>query len=301
MPIFILGHWGSGTTYLHKLMACDPQFNYPNLYQVAFPSTFLCTQASMVKVFAPFFPKVRHWDASKVDPFMPMEDELALAILTLQSPYLAWVYPRQEAYFDRYLTFDDVDAWEVTRWQQGLQGLIEKLQLNDSRQVLLKSPPHTARIRMILSCFPEAKFIHINRHPLDIYQATLRLYQQALPYFCLQSRKAETLRSSLLHRYQRMYKAYFNDLAKLTKHQHCEVAFHDLQQNPITTMRQIYENLSLSGFDQARANLEVFIASVADYREPDAIPVSPDTVEMIEQQWASVYQRWGYDIESPMP
>jgi len=296
-PIFILGHWGSGTTYLHKLMGCDPHFNYPNLYQVAFPSTFLCTQASVVKLFAPFFPKVRHWDASRVDPLMPMEDELALAILSLQSPYLAWVYPKQEAYYDRYLTFDNVEAREIKLWQQSLLGLIDKIQCNDTRQVLLKSPPHTARVKTILTCFPHAKFIHINRDPLEIYQATLRLYQQALPYFCLQSRDTQTLQDSILGRYERMYHAYFQDLAQVPENQHCEVAFSDLQQHPLTAMRQLYERLSISGFDQVRDKFEAFIASVDDYREPDPIALSPGTIELIVQRWAGFYQRWGYHID----
>ena len=28
-PIFIIGHWRSGTTYLHELMVCDERLAYP--------------------------------------------------------------------------------------------------------------------------------------------------------------------------------------------------------------------------------------------------------------------------------
>ena len=43
-PIFILGHWRSGTTLLHNLMTLDPQFTYPNLYHVIYPGHFLLTE-----------------------------------------------------------------------------------------------------------------------------------------------------------------------------------------------------------------------------------------------------------------
>ena len=36
-PIFILGHWRSGTTHLHQIMCQDDRFAFPNSYQTAFP------------------------------------------------------------------------------------------------------------------------------------------------------------------------------------------------------------------------------------------------------------------------
>lgn len=35
-PIFILGHWRSGTTHLQYLLSQDPAFGVPNNYQCAF-------------------------------------------------------------------------------------------------------------------------------------------------------------------------------------------------------------------------------------------------------------------------
>src|SRR4051812_41917392 len=44
-PLFVLGHWRSGTTHLHQLLAQDERFAFPNGYQTAFPRTFLTTEA----------------------------------------------------------------------------------------------------------------------------------------------------------------------------------------------------------------------------------------------------------------
>src|SRR5216684_492369 len=40
-PLFVLGHWRSGTTHLHQLISQDARFAFPNTYQVSFPHIFL--------------------------------------------------------------------------------------------------------------------------------------------------------------------------------------------------------------------------------------------------------------------
>ena len=42
-PVFIIGHWRSGTTYLHQLMVMDKRFAYPNTYDCMAPSHTLLT------------------------------------------------------------------------------------------------------------------------------------------------------------------------------------------------------------------------------------------------------------------
>src|SRR5262245_46090095 len=43
-PLFILGHWRSGTTRLHDLVTLDQRFAAPNLFQTAQPHTFLTAE-----------------------------------------------------------------------------------------------------------------------------------------------------------------------------------------------------------------------------------------------------------------
>ena len=44
-PVFVLGIWRSGTTHLQNLLAVDERFAFPNWYQVAYPHSFLGTEA----------------------------------------------------------------------------------------------------------------------------------------------------------------------------------------------------------------------------------------------------------------
>ena len=38
-PVFIIGHWRSGTTHLHNILCTDPQMAYASTFQSVFPDT----------------------------------------------------------------------------------------------------------------------------------------------------------------------------------------------------------------------------------------------------------------------
>ena len=48
-PVFILGHWRSGTTFVHNVFSCDKHFGYNTTYQTVFPHLMMWGQ--------PFFKK----------------------------------------------------------------------------------------------------------------------------------------------------------------------------------------------------------------------------------------------------
>src|SRR5439155_18393080 len=82
-PLFVLGHWRSGTTLLHNLLALDDQFAYPNLYQVFFPHTFLCTEEVRTNLVRALIPQTRVFDNVAQGLQMPNEDEFATCTLSL--------------------------------------------------------------------------------------------------------------------------------------------------------------------------------------------------------------------------
>src|SRR5687768_14204774 len=43
-PVFIIGHWRSGTTLLHELLVLDKRHNFPTTYQCFAPGHFLVTE-----------------------------------------------------------------------------------------------------------------------------------------------------------------------------------------------------------------------------------------------------------------
>src|SRR5437762_2297554 len=43
-PLFIIGHWRTGTTLLHELLILDPRHNFPTTFQCLCPDHFLLTE-----------------------------------------------------------------------------------------------------------------------------------------------------------------------------------------------------------------------------------------------------------------
>ena len=49
-PVFIIGHWRSGTTFLHQLIFLDKQFTAPTVVQTIIPEHFLFSTKSFLQV-----------------------------------------------------------------------------------------------------------------------------------------------------------------------------------------------------------------------------------------------------------
>ena len=185
-PLFILGHYRSGTTHLHNLLALDPQFAAPTFFQALNPHTFLTTERWAAPVADRLVVRRRYQDEVALGAGVPTEDEIALGTMTGLSPYLGWYFPRGRADYDRYLTFRGVPDEEVARWGHALTTFLKKLTLRYGRPLVLKSPPHTARIRLLLGLFPDARFVHIHRDPYDVFRSTRHMIRAVQPVFRLQ-------------------------------------------------------------------------------------------------------------------
>jgi hypothetical protein len=292
-PLFVLGHWRNGTTHLHNLLAVDPRFAYPNLYQVLFPHTFLCTERHgwLLRFF---LEKRRPLDGMAQDFHMPNEDEIALCNLTGLSPYMGFAFPRRREYYDRYLTFRQVAGEEIERWKSGFSLFVKKLTWKYDRPLILKSPPHTCRIRLLLELFPDAKFVHVHRNPYTVFQSTAHAYRVGLRWFSLQEPGLSDQASYILRRYKMMYDAYFAEKGLIPGDNFHEVAMEDIEREPICQMRTLYEKLQLADFDRVEPALRQYLGSLQNYKKNDYPELPTDLRRLITTAWERCITEWGY-------
>jgi hypothetical protein len=295
-PLFILGHWRSGTTLLHNLLALDEQFAYPNLYEVFFPHTFLCTEEYRADQIAGLIPSTRLIDNVAQGLRMPNEDEFATAATSLCSPYMLWSFPRNTAHYERYLTFRDVPEAEVERWKGAFVLFLKKLTLRNDRPMLLKSPPHTGRIRLLLDLFPEARFLHIRREPYTIFQSTRHLNAVLTRSLQFQRPDPVDLDAAVLRRYRLLYDAYFEERGLIPESQFHELAFEDLERDPIGQIRRTYQALNLPGFETVLPRLEDYVGSLAGYRKNEYPELPADLRGRIGREWRRSFEEWGYPV-----
>jgi hypothetical protein len=292
-PLFVLGHWRSGTTHLHNLLAQDEQFAYPNMWQVLNPHTFLTTErySAIMKLAAP---KTRLIDNVTFADDVPSEDEFATCG-TLCSPCVGWIFPGWADHYDRYLTFRAVPEDEVERWKAALIILYKKLTLKFGRPLVLKSPPHTGRIALLLEMFPDARFVHIHRDPFSVFLSARRwipVMERASRLH--NARSPEDIDARIIRRYKALYDAYFEERHLIPEGRLHELSFEELERDPVGVVRGIYEHLDILGFEEFEPSLKRYVGSISGYRKNEWPELPTGLREKIAHAWERSFQEWGY-------
>ncbi len=293
-PVFILGSWRSGTTHLHNILNLDDQFISPNLFQTMYPHTLLMSESWLRPLLDLMTPKKRFMDNMDMGLREPAEDEMALAILSRRSNMLSWTFPRNAARYDRFLDFREVPDQDRQVWKQHLDRFVRKVTLRNGKQPLLKSPNHTARIRLILEQYPGAKFIHLRRNPYDVYRSLVHMASQVIPVWGLQTYPTETISDMAIEMYRRLYAAYFEQVSLIPAGQFHEMAYEDLIRTPLPVLEETYRALSLGDFELRRATIQNYLAAKSSYQKNKHSDIPPAICEQLQDQWRQSFAAWDY-------
>ncbi len=290
-PVFLLGFWRSGTTHLHQLLGRDPRFGYVSTLQAIHPSTSLVSAG----VFGRRGTRQRPMDGVQVGSGTPQEDEFAIASRSLASPFLGYVFPRRSAYYDKYLTFDEAGPEEIARWKDALLWTMKKATyLSGGRQLILKSPPHTARVRRLQELFPKAKFVHLHRHPVDVLRSHLSLDESIGWNSYLQIPAHDALAEAALRRYGLMFNALFRDVPAIPRGQYFETSYKELTARPLDVLEAMYGALGLPDFGEVRPGLAAYFAAQPAYVRQEKAPLAAGMQERILDVAGESMARWGY-------
>jgi hypothetical protein len=294
-PVFVLGIWRSGTTHLQNLFAVDDRFAFPNVYQVTYPHTFLCTEAIAARLMRFLVPETRLQDNVRFGLSVPSEDELALCVTTFLSEMMSLVFPRRATHYDRYVTLRDVPEAEVRKWQDALLWFARKLTVKYAKPLVFKSPLHTGRIKLLLEIFPEAKFVHIHRDPYAVFQSACHTILAALRLFALQ-RYSLAVDDRSIRYYQETVDSFLEEKALIPSDRFHEIRFEDLERDPIGQMRNVYAALGLPDFGHIEPTIARYLASVSGYKKNIYAPLPPELRARIAREWRKSFEAWGYPL-----
>ena len=283
-PLFILGIWRSGTTLLHNLLAQDDRLDFPNNYQVAYPHTFLSTEKPNARWIGAFLPKKRPQDNMTIGMDEPQEDEFALGALIGRSCPMAWAFPRQAQLYDRYLTLRTLSEKELAEWKAALTGYVQKLAFKYRRPLVLKSPGHTGRIKVLLELFPNAKFVHIYRNPYVVFQSIMHTMQAVAPWVALQQSNHKNLEDRTINQYKEVYGAFFEERGLIPKGHLHDLCFEELEKNPIGQIRNLYQSLDLPDFEYVESKLLQYTESLSGYKKNRFPEISEELWRRIAQE-----------------
>lgn len=295
-PLFIIGHWRSGTTMLHEIMVLDERHTYPDTYACYAPNHFVMTRGCVPRMLWFMLPRKRPMDNVEVGWDRPQEDEFALCNMGIPSPYHSWMFPNVPHQYPEYMNMDGVPPKALAQWKQAILWFLKCLTLINPKRIVLKSPPHTGRVRVLKELFPDAKFVHIVRDPHVLFASTVHLWKRLSRDEGLQTPTYEGLEEEIFERFDLMYTAYRRDRSLLGANQLSEVRYEDLVKDPIGEMRRIYEELDLGEFDRLLPALEQYTAGHSDYKR-NRYEIAPETRAEIARRWKAYMDEYGYTSE----
>jgi omega-hydroxy-beta-dihydromenaquinone-9 sulfotransferase len=296
-PIFIVGHWRTGTTLLHELLALDERFTSPTTYECLDPNHFLLTEGIFRRWAGFLMPAKRPMDNMASGWDRPQEDEFALCMLGQRSPYLTIAFPNHRPHDPEYLDLEALSPRQLASWKRTFLGFLTRITLRRPKRLVLKSPTHSCRIKTLLEMFPDARFLHIVRDPRVVVPSTVHLWKTLHKAHGLQEPTFQGLEERVFAEFDHLYTKLEEGKAQIDPSRFHEVRYETLVADPISSMRGVYDGLGLGGFDEVRPALEAYLNAQADYAT-NRYKVSESMRREIEDRCATVIERYGYHKET---
>jgi len=266
-PVFIIGHWRTGTSFLFKLMSLDDQFTAPTLFQVAEPDSLLTSHSYYKPIMKALVKGTRPMDNVRMGVDEPQEDEYAIYRLTGDSPLEQLVFPSSGSYF--------LERWVEKMPRSGtnlelkkkIRDFFIKIQFHKSGKLLSKNPFHSFRILMLREIFPEARFIQIHRHPFNVVPSAINMWnilqrENALNNDLHNHEVAEVCRVM-----KTLNERIIADTETLPAGVYTETRFEDLEKDPVKIIRQIYSALGLTFSDRFEVKIIEYIEFNRNFRK----------------------------------
>lgn len=296
-PVFILGLWRSGTTHLHYMMARDHNFGYLNNHQAFSFNIALLSLDRLNKLLNIFVPGTRPQDNVKLTLDEPAEEEQPLSTITPCSSIHSFFFPNNQDYFTKYHLFEGISEEEKARWKRDYLFLLKNIAFySKKRTLLLKNPHNTGRVKELLEIFPNAKFVFLHRDPYTVFQSTRRLYHKMINSQFLQFMSIQETEELILKNNALILRKYLKERYLIPDGNLVEVRFSDLDNEPMVTLKKVYNTLAIPGYEAALPEIETYLNSTNDYKKNVYSDLSNDLTQRINQKWNFWFNEFGYPV-----
>ncbi len=300
-PIFILGFYRSGTSYMHEFLTKDDRFGYHTNFQMILPEIMLCSE----KILSPFFDFIcRVFNLQ--DPVhrirmsfkFPGEEDGAMTTgFNIRGAHWGYFFPKiMMSHIQKYIMFDNIKNSEIKGWTNDFVFLLKKISLaNKGRQLVLKSPPNTTRVKLLLSLFPNAKFIFIHRNPYDVYASNKRFMKLTHKIYALGGSKNINTRDIILDTYTQFMRKYLSEKSLIPDRQLIEIRYEDFIKMPMESMENIYTALSLNEFQHCEKMMIRHMNSRRDYKKLEH-KLPSDERSIVTKRLEPFIKQWNYQL-----
>jgi hypothetical protein len=288
-PVFIVGHWRSGTTLLHELLALDDTFAAPTTYACFNPHQFLLSRHR-----APAGTQIaRPAGDMTISPTSPQEEDFALLCMGAATPYEAFIFP--SAIHDL-VAFSDPERMESSarhEWDSAMTWILKATAYTcgPEKRIISKSPPHSFRVERLCALFPGATFVRLVRDPSAVFASTLRLWETMWERYALAAPPSrDVLVERVLETGLVLERRLEGAMQSLPEERFATIRYEDLVADPETAVARLYERLALG--DPSR-----MLFRVAAYMQQNSRSKARDNDQwrsLVQDRWSEMFEQFGY-------
>jgi hypothetical protein len=246
-PLFIIGHWRSGTTHLHNLICLDERAGYSTTFQTVFPHLLFGFHRPLLWLMNVVMPEKRPVDNVLLNARNPQEEEFGLANVTPMSYYHWWYFAADwDEIQHAYLSLENLPEKQREAWKKIYLRYIKRTLIREGKYWFVsKNPPNTARIKLLLELFPDARFVYIHRNPYEVFVSSQRFFKAISGPLRLQDISDDAFNNHILKAYCALYDAYQEQKRLIPKNRLVEIGYEQFIQNEESYLRFIYAQLEI--------------------------------------------------------
>jgi hypothetical protein len=298
-PIFIIGHYRTGTTYLMTLMAHDRSKGYVSNIEGYTPLFYLAFPKFTRWLIESSLPNVRPMDNVIMGADEPTEEEYTIGTFTPYGYYTGFIFPRNFNLYSKFLTFDNMPKHRK-KWKKAYYYMTQLLTFgHGGKQLFLKNPTSTYRIPDILEMYPNAKFIHTYRNPYKVYSSSVKFFDEVFAIYTLQTWDVEKMKQDILDNYKLLYEKLEKDLHLIPKENILHSKYEDFIKDPVKSLKEIYDKLNISGWEGAKKDIQAYAESQLKDYKPNLHVTDDDVIRRVNEHWDKMRQEYGYDRLEP--
>lgn len=261
-PIFIVGLPRTGSTFLHNLLAQDPNNRTPLTWEVLFPSPppsylpakedpRIAKTGKLLQQFDWLAPRFKHIHA--MEATLPTECVAIMSHTFISHQFhTTWHVPSYQKWIE---DGDARPAYAFHRW------FLQHLQWQSPpRQWILKAPPHIFSLDDLLSVYPDALILHTHRDPLKVIGSVASLGTVLRSAFS-DHVDPQAIGIEVMKQWTKAIQRAMNVRKKKETEQNrfLDVYYQDLVGNPMRTIQRIYSHCHLELTEQATTRMQGFL------------------------------------------
>ena len=300
-PVYIVGYWRSGTTFLQNLLTRDPQFAWFDPVKTVTFNNCILMKHVLAAAQKKLLKGARPMDNLEYELDLPMEEVFAQATISTQAISHMLVFPDggNGVKYIETAFIDEQDESKIREWRKAYDYILKKVTyLYGGKQLLLKSPENTCRIGELKRCYPGAKFINIYRNPYKVVMSTINMFNKEMALFCLNDPAPEyVIEDVTIDLFVRIYKKAFRELEEMPEEDRIDICYEDFCKDPEGYVKEIYTHLGIDGYEQALPYFRSYLDSQKDYKK-NVFHLEPRLRDKINAKLGFYFEHYGYEMQT---